>query len=303
MKIFFTLVFIAVFIQITIAGQKPQTKKVPTQLSVEIVNSTSAKLSWIGNLDDYSYRLRIRPIGVLTWKYYYVEAPTNMRRVMDLQPGTKYQWQVQTQFSKSSKDTSIFVDGPNFTPWEKCDAPNGLLAVTGEFGRSVALVWLPTGTDVSYSVSVRESEAKEWTTYHTNRNLLLLNELPEGTGYDWRVRAFCGPDQLESAFSETSYFALQNGNVVSNEIGIPGNIKMVEAWQLLTFDVQDADGPASALIQDHMGRKVGELPVFYTSSSGKIAFKISETLPPGLYSVAYQNAGKTVTKTVMVGGD
>ena len=289
--------FIALSLIVLIPFQsfsKAEKGKAPVELSANILNSTTVKLNWMGTQKDFAYRIRFRPIDVLTWSVYNVEAPTCTRRISDLKPGTTYQWQVQTQFSKSMRDTSGFVNGPNFTPWEPCETPQGLVTMIDGLN-TAALIWLPVGDDVKYKVRLRTEGTKEWTTYTTDKNVLTLDDLEQGKGYEWDVTAQCKKSGLQSEVSDKSFFAASPNVIDNTPIGNYG----YNGSQLLTFNVYGND-VIEATLQNHMGEHVEKLPVYYLASNGTVAFNVDKNLPPGLYNIAYRCGSDVQSRTLLI---
>jgi len=277
---------------------KAEKGKPAAQLAATVLNSTTVKLTWLGTPKDNCYRLRVRPVGVLTWTTYNVSAPTCTRRISDLKPGTSYQWQVQTQFGKSPRDTSTYTSGPNFKPWEPCETPQGLIAMMdGTDG--AALMWVPAGDSVQYKVRVRPEGSKEWITYATDKNVLMVTGLEKNQGYEWYLVAQSKASGLESDPSEKSFFAA-SPDVVDN---MPiGNYAGYDGSQLLTFYATGNDA-IEATLQNHMGERVEKLPIYYTASNGLVAFNVGENLPPGLYNVSYRCGTQVQSRTLMITGE
>jgi hypothetical protein len=272
--------------------------KPAAQLAAAVLNSTTVKLTWIGTQKDFSYRVRYRPVGVLTWTTYNVQAPTCTRRVNDLKPGTSYQWQVQTQFSKSTRDTSSYTNGPNFKPWEPCETPQGLVTMM-DGNTGAALMWLPTGDSVQYNVRMRQEGPKEWITYTTDKNVLTVSELESNKGYEWDVTAQCKASDMASEASDKTYFAASPDVLDNTPIG---NYADYDGTQLLKFYANGTD-IIEATLQNHLGERIGKLPVYYTASDGTVAFNVNEDLPPGIYNVAYRCGTQVESRNLMIAGE
>jgi hypothetical protein len=300
MKTFYNLLLWLVLLvpSIVVASDAQKGKRPPANLAAEIINSTTVKLTWMGTLKDEAYRIRIRPVGVLTWTEYFVVAPSNARRIHELTPGTSYQWQVQTVFGKSPRDTSAYTYGPTFKPWEPCETPQGLITMLDGNDRA-ALIWFSVGDDVQYNVKLRAEGTDEWMTYATDKNVLVVNGLEPNKGYEWSVSAACKNSGLESERSDKTYFATSPNVLDASPVG---NYAGIDADRVLTFDVY-GDAVNEAVLQDGMGRYVGTLPVYYTASNGTVAFRVNQDLAPGIYNVSYRSADAVQSQTLSIAGD
>ena len=298
MKLTYSLLLVSFLSIPSFLAAGPAKGKPPLHLAATVLNSTTVKLNWMGTPKDYAYRVRVRPVGVLTWTEYVVAAPSCTRRISDLEPGTPYQWQVQTMFSKSPRDTSAFTNGPTFRPWEPCETPQGLIAMT-ESTSKVALIWYPAGDGVRYHVRLREESNKEWTSYTTDQNVLVVNGLEPHKGYEWYVSADCANGDLESEKSEKSFFATSPDVLYNAPIGNYGDYARD---RVLTFNVYGNDAH-EAVLQNQMGQCLGKLPVYYTASNGTVAFNVENDLPPGLYNVSYRCGDSVQSQTLHIAGD
>lgn len=300
MKSLYNLSFWLIFVLpvVVFAADAEKGKRPPANLAAEVLNSNTVKLTWMGTLKDEAYRVRVRPVGVLTWTEYFVVAPSNARRIHDLTPGTAYQWQVQTVFGKSPRDTSAYTNGPTFKPWEPCETPQGLITMLDKTDEA-ALIWFSVGDDVLYNVKLREEGTTEWMAYATDKNVLVVSGLQPNKGYEWTVSAACKNSGLESDKSDKTFFAT-SPNVLDNSP--VGNYAGIDAHRVLTFDVY-GDAVAEAVLQDGMGRCVGKLPVYYTASNGTVAFNVNQNLPPGIYNVSYRCANAVQSQTLMIAAD
>lgn len=295
-KTYFSLILSLILLPM-LSHAKAEKGKPAAQLAASVINSTTVKLTWIGTQKDFSYRVRYRPVGVLTWTTYNVQAPTCTRRVNDLKPGTSYQWQVQTQFSRSPRDTSFFTNGPNFKPWEPCETPQGLVTMMSGAG-CASLMWVPAGEEVQYKVRIRPEGTKEWLTYTTDKNVLTVSELEPNQGYEWDVTAKCKSSDMASEPSDKTFFAASPDVMDYTPIG---NYIDYDGTQLLKFYANGTD-IIEATLQNHLGERIEKLPVYYTASNGTVAFNVNENLPPGIYNVAYRCGTNVESRTLMIAG-
>ena len=298
MNRFYTFIILAAFVIPFTVNAESKVKKPPTQLAVEIINSNTAKLTWLGTLKDEAYRLRVRPVGAITWKEYFVVAPSNARRITDLLPGTTYQWQVQTVFGKAPKDTSAFTTGPNFKPWEPCETPQGLITMLDGTSKA-ALMWFSMGDGVRYNVRMRPEGTETWTSYTTDKNVLVVSGLTSHLGYEWFVSSECVESGLESEKSDKTYFATSPD--VIYDYNPAANYDDFDNTRVVMFN-QYGDDAAKAVLLDGMGRPVETLPVYYTASNGTVAFNVDNELPPGLYNVSYRCGEAVQSQTLLVAG-
>ena len=277
-------------------------KRPPINLTVEVLNSTTARLSWVGSPKDEKYRLRVRPDNVLTWTYYNISAPTSTRRLSDLVPGTLYHWQVQTRFSGRDRDTSNYVTGASFTAWEPCNAPQNPLAFVNEPTRAW-LTWHSDAEDAQYTVRLKKDGDKNWIAYETSNNNIWIANLEANTVYSWNVITRCVQSGLISESSETVSFNTEDGaTVVVSNASLPiGAANSFSPDRLVSFDGENTRKfPVEAMLLDAMGQPVESLPVYYTTSTGTVSFDLNSELPPGLYNVSFRCGMDVQSRSVMI---
>ncbi len=287
---------------------KPVKGPAPGELSYQVINSSSIKLIWQGSLRDYIYTLRYRVKGSSQWTYYSIEAPTTVRRVFNLVPATWYEWQVQTAFSSSKKDTSSFVKGPDFVTGVDCHAPDYLNATVLENNKTI-FRWEMTSPEAVYTVRVREKGKDEWSIYQTSINNLLLSDLNEGKIYQWDVSVTCDEKlHLESSHSEINTVQLPVNNSTNSKWQSPyyryenlSNLKS-ENIQYITFieNKKSIGKFKNAFLVNVMGERLMTLPVYYKSNSGEVAFELSDNILPGVYSVEFLNSGEQISKPIII---
>lgn len=281
------------------AHKDAQKNRPPSQLAAEVINSNTAKLSWIGTPKDYAYRLRVRPEGVLTWTYYNVKAPTSTRRISDLIPGTVYHWQVQAQYSDRSRDTSEYSTGKTFTAWEPCAVPQNPMAFINEPTR-VWLTWFGSENTL-YTVRLRAKDDKTWIKYETTNNGIWIDNLDPHTEYDVNVTSHCINSDMDSETSETIHFNTASIALVETTSSPMGSAENFSPERLITFSSEsERTYPVEAKLLNPMGNHVETLPVYYSSSNGNVAFDINSDLPPGLYNVSYRCGMDVQSQTVMI---
>jgi hypothetical protein len=273
----------------------------PIELTANVINSNTVKLSWIGMQKDVSYNMRIRPVGVLTWTNYTIQAPTCTRRINDLVAGTTYQWQVQTQFSSRIRDTSIYVNGKTFTAWEPCEMPQNLSAVVND-PMNVMLSWSGPTENIRYSVRLREKNETTWVVYETANTSVLIDNLNPNAEYDWNVKALCTNSDMTSETSETTGFNSSDENIIAENSAMLTGITQESQNRLVTFNSEASNSyPVEAKLVDCVGKNVESLKVYYTASNGTVAFDLSDQLAPGLYNISYRCGTDVQSQTVMIG--
>jgi hypothetical protein len=280
----------------------------PSHLTVQPINSSSVKFSWQGNLRDYMYNLRYRQKGSGNWIYYSIEAPTTVRRVFNLVPGTWYEWQVQAAFSLNKRDTSCFVKGADFVTGIDCHTPEFLQASILD-NNKVVFRWEVVNNNAIYIFRVREKGTEAWRSYQTTGNNLLLTDLNNGKIYEWDVSVLCDEKlNLYSANSAVKWIQMpDNTNTVDNwQLPIPmyENLSWIkdEDIDYVKFRLNEnaAIKTKTASLINVMGERMMTLPVYYKSSSGEIAFDLSGDIPPGVYTVEFLNSSEQVSKTIVI---
>ena len=91
----------------------------PATSSVEVISTTSVKIEWPAVPEVYIYTVRYRPIGTQDWKY--AQAYRSRRTLQYLQPGTMYEYQIQTLCLPEESDQSPV--GEFSTPMFAVDVP------------------------------------------------------------------------------------------------------------------------------------------------------------------------------------
>jgi len=289
----------------------PNKGSYPVKLNAEVINTTTVKLTWEGGKKDYAYRVRSREAGRLDWAAYYtIKAPTSVRRLSNLRPGVKYEWQVQTMYSDSRHDTSHFIAGPSFTTFSDCDKPGNMEARVLS-SSTVILRWEYMSPGALYMVKIKMKRDSSFTTYNTNTNNLVVGGLEPGKGYEWAMMAYCDGTLGggHSDFTDTTLFVTAMSEEGSSDIA-PQKINSYEnnSWQsredinYVTFRHNgEKEASNNATLINQVGQ-VTQIPMYYKATNGEIAFDIEEAMPPGIYNIEYISGKNLYNRTILIAG-
>jgi hypothetical protein len=182
------------------ACTSPAACDVPTGMNTTSVNTTSANFNWIGATGAVTYNVQYRVTGTSTWST--GSSSTTSYVAGNLNPGTTYEWQVQTVCTSGN---SGYSSSTVFTTQNlSCGVPATLNAA--QITISGALVsWSLVGGATTYTLEYKKSADLTWmnipgltgTSYQ-------LTGLISCTNYDFHVSANCS--SVSGAYSATSTF-------------------------------------------------------------------------------------------------
>jgi hypothetical protein len=172
----------------------------PTGMNTTSVNTSSATFNWIGATGAVTYNVQYRVTGTSTWST--GSSSTTSYVAGNLNPGTTYEWQVQTVCTSGN---SGYSSSTVFTTQNlSCGVPATLNAA--QITISGALVsWSLVGGATTYTLEYKKSADLTWmnipgltgTSYQ-------LTGLISCTNYDFHVSANCS--SVSGAYSATSTF-------------------------------------------------------------------------------------------------
>ncbi len=278
----------------------------PQKLEATIINSTTVKLTWQGEMKDFAYRLRKRAIGDKQWTYYNINAPTSLRRFSNLLPATKYEWQVQTFYSESKRDTSFFISGPNFTTFSNCDQPENLESEVVSSQQAI-LRWEFMNTNALYKIKLKVYGADSWKVYFTSSNNLIVSNLIPSTLYEWSMVAYCdGDTNFQSPSSENARFVTAENDDDVISISEPKiNSYENNSWKsnddinIVAFYQKENSQQQQANLISTVGQ-VRAINMYYRTNEGEIAFDINDEIPDGVYTLEYVTNHKLYSQTIIV---
>lgn len=171
----------------------------PTAPQTVFVTDSTAQVSWTASASATGYNIDYKKTSSATW----VNASSNISNVdyefTGLTRGTSYDWRVNANCSGGS---SAYISG-SFTTTIPCGTPQSLsannLTVTG-----ATLNWAPVTDAISYSVSYKTAASSLWTLAADTitQNAYILNNLSQGTSYDWSASATCPKGTGDPAYSQ-----------------------------------------------------------------------------------------------------
>lgn len=97
---------------------------IPLNVKSENVQDKSATISWSGVNNAIKYIVRTRPVGTTEWKRGVVSAPGNKRYLVNLEPKTEYEVEVQSVIYAGHIDTSGFSAPIRFSTTERRTGEN-----------------------------------------------------------------------------------------------------------------------------------------------------------------------------------
>ncbi|MBK8672217.1 MAG: fibronectin type III domain-containing protein [Bacteroidetes bacterium] len=179
----------------------------PTNLSVEEITSTSAKLIWskIDSATDYIIEYK-KFTGAINWKQIGpFPATDSFYIITSLLPDTKYAWRVK---AKCPDGTTEFGNISNFTTLPLGDCPKPInLSVTSITSSSALLNWNLVSGSNGYIIKYKKKSAANWITIDSidpSINSYQLNGLLPNTIYTYKVQSIC--PQGSSFFSQPKDF-------------------------------------------------------------------------------------------------
>jgi hypothetical protein len=306
MKMFIPLIILSLIISLS-AFSEPPKGNAPEQLEVQIINSTSVKFSWRGNIQDQMYSLRYRIKGDAQWMVYSVEAPTTVRRVFDLTPLVWYEWQVQSMFGNNKRDTTHYVSGINFVTGIDCQTPAYYYTKIVDVNK-VIFRWEAIDPEAEYTFRVKEKSAERWSNYVTSANNLVLMSLIEGKTYEWDVTAHCNrklglnskPIPITSFTMMKPETAPKWESAQGSGESITGATQEVIDFVVFHENEHTSRNTAYAYLVNIVGERVMTLPFYYKNDSGEIAFELSNEINPGFYTVEFPGSKDKISKPIII---
>ena len=180
----------------------------PGGLLTDSITASSARVSWSPVTGAAGYLVRYRPAGSTTWTS--INTAGNARVLTGLNPGTAYEWQVQTFCGTSNTNVSAwsaivtFTTQPTTSP---CPVPTGLM--TDSITSSTARVyWTPAPGAIGYTVRYRPLGSLSWLSASSTTASRKLTGLLAGTQYEWQVQTVCSSNTSSGSTSAFSPYAL-----------------------------------------------------------------------------------------------
>lgn len=94
----------------------------PADLNSKNITSKTATVSWSAVTSAYKYRIRYRKSGEAAWKMGTVTAPGLQRPMVNLQPSSNYEFQVQAYIKNQKIDSTGYSPVSNFTTAPEVDS-------------------------------------------------------------------------------------------------------------------------------------------------------------------------------------
>lgn len=182
------------------------------------ITDSKATVSWTGNPDAYSYRIRKRPVGTDFWIYSHVDAPITSKVLTNNLSVTEYEVQVQTYCDTLKTDSSGYTASVFFTSQPSCPFPQ--LVIVSDVTESIATIsWTGNSSAYSYLVRSRSEGSPYWIYYSAviaPINSKIISNLNAGTLYEVQIQTYC--DSLKT--DSSGYTASVNFTSGSNCPGI-----------------------------------------------------------------------------------
>jgi len=180
----------------------------PGGLLTDSISASSARVSWSPVTGAAGYLVRYRPAGSTTWTS--INTAGNARVLTGLNPGTAYEWQVQTFCGTSNTNVSAWSVIITFTTQQStspCPVPTGLQ--TDSISSSSARVyWTPAPGAIGYTVRYRPLGSLSWLSASSTTASRKLTGLLTGTQYEWQVQTVCSSNTSSGSTSAFSPYAL-----------------------------------------------------------------------------------------------
>ena len=172
----------------------------PTGLTVSDVTAHGATITWTSEANAWQIQVGDEdPINVTTNPY----------TLTGLAPETAYS--VKVRANCGSGDYSDWTNPINFTTTVACPAPTELTATLTPGNGSVAtLSWTEPGDAAAWVVAYKAEGEDNFTEVNVTENPYTLTGLTPETAYTAKVKAVCGGEDGESAWSNTVTFIPTN---------------------------------------------------------------------------------------------
>jgi len=173
---------------------------VPASLSALNITSNSVYFTWVGVSGAQDYTIEYKTRDDLNWTI--VRTTANNYNLTGLIPSTRYYWRVKTNCS--DYDSSVYINGSDFTTLVGCNTPGGLTSSSIE-ANSAYVVWNPVSGAQSYTVEYKPLSSSTWTVVSSITDRFYhLTGLLSGTKYNWKVRADCSAYAIGYDFTTTT---------------------------------------------------------------------------------------------------
>lgn len=164
----------------------------PFNLQVSNTNETSAALTWEVLPTGIGVNIQYAEEGSNNWTDAAAEITDRAFTITGLNPGTNYQWRIQTACNLGPSDwvSSTFTT----TGVSPCRAPEGLLPFDLS-GNRAALQWNAGAEAQFFEVEYKLPTSATWiraNVLQLNENRIYIDSLQPLTAYQWRVRSICG---------------------------------------------------------------------------------------------------------------
>jgi hypothetical protein len=177
---------------------------IPSAITVSNISTTSATISWTGDIEATSYELQYKELSNPNWQSVIINAPTTTYTFSNLIQNTTYQYRLKTVCPFGE---SVFSSIGEFTTLTApvCDVPSAI-TVSNISTTSVTITWTGDVEATSYELQYKELSNPNWqsviinapTTTYTFSNLI------QNTTYQYRLKTVCPFG--ESVFSSIGEF-------------------------------------------------------------------------------------------------
>jgi gliding motility-associated-like protein len=285
----------------------------PFDLKTWDIKDTEAKMSWSVKHDSLGIHMQYKQKNSDTWIPVAMYQKAKEFYLWGLNPGTEYEWRIQTECTLTQSDWVKF----NFktTGTSECRAPFDLRVF--EIRDTSAVVgwgaW-ETGVSSYYYVEYKEASSSAWTPalppYLIAHEIEYLKNLKPSTTYDWRVLVICNGDSSE--WSTGNFKTLAGGSPppppeatvtvdfsfsspacepalynFSNNSTARGTAITTLEWNFGDGEISNTDNPA------HQYKKTGDYTVTLTvrDSSGR-SYSKQRSITIKTVSPRFADAGK-----------
>ncbi|NJK82483.1 MAG: T9SS type A sorting domain-containing protein [Saprospiraceae bacterium] len=188
----------------------------PSNLTSNILSTTSARVSWSAIQGAFNYTVQYRIQGTTAWTTTSATAARSFT-LTGLRVNTVYEWRVKASCSVYSS-VAVFNTGGNTGGNTSCSQPSNLtsniLSTT-----SATVSWSAIQGALNYTVQYRIQGTTAWTTTSaTAARSFTLTGLRVNTVYEWRVKASC------SVYSSVAVFNTGGNTGGNTSCSQPSNL-------------------------------------------------------------------------------
>ena len=177
---------------------------IPSAITVSNISTTSATISWTGDVEATSYELQYKELSNPNWQSVIINAPTTTYTFSNLIQNTTYQYRLKTVCPFGE---SVFSSIGEFTTLPFCNEPFNL--TLGAINCTYAtLSWQSNAQNLSFVVSYKPLGFGTWQNENTPISSIQLFDLLENTTYEFKVKAICSFG--ESNFSNIVNFTTED---------------------------------------------------------------------------------------------